>query len=309
MADRHGRFFRSRLNGSSFVCYQIPYPPRHMPTLKHDRCELAFRVEGAGPPVLFIQGVGLHGDGWLPQVEYLSGQYTCLFFDNRGMAGSQPLGTDNLTVGVMADDALALADSLGWRDCHVVGHSMGGHIATALALSAPERVRSLTLMCTSARGKEMPPFSLSLLWTSVRSRLGTRRQRRHAFLEMILPQGLRETEDLDEWAQRLALVFGHDLADSPPVLMKQVGAYRAHDARGHLKDLRDIPTLVVGAAEDPLSPPSVGRSLAEGIPGARYHEIVNAAHGVTVTHANQINTLLADHFATADSTRAPKSTP
>ncbi len=163
-------------------------------------------------------------------------------------------------------------------------------------------------MCTSARGRDMPPISASLLWTSVRSRLGTKRQRRHAFLEMVLPQGVRETEDLDEWAQRLAVVFGHDLADSPPVVMKQVGAYRAHDARGRLKDLGDIQTLVVGAAEDPLSPPSVGRSLAEGIPGSRYHEIANAAHGVTVTHADEINVLLAHHFATADSTRVPRPT-
>jgi pimeloyl-ACP methyl ester carboxylesterase len=271
-----------------------------MQTLKHKECDFSFRVEGDGPPVLFIQGVGLHGDGWLPQVEHLSSQYACLSFDNRGMAGSQPLGTDKLTVEIMADDALVLADALGWRDCHVVGHSMGGHIATVLALSAPGRVRSLTLMCTSARGRDMPPISASLLWTSVRSRLGTKRQRRHAFLEMILPRGLRETEDLDEWAERLSLVFGHDLADSPPVLMKQVGAYRAHDARGRLKDLNNIPTLVVGAAEDLLSPPSVGRSLAGAIPGSRYHEIANAGHGVTVTHADQINALLAQHFAAAD---------
>jgi hypothetical protein len=104
--------------------------------------------------------------------------------------------------------------------------------------------------------------------------MGVDRQESWALLPVRAPMpefrvpshSLRKTEDLDEWAQRLALVFGHDLADSPPVLMKQVGAYRAHDARGDLKDLRDIPTLVVGAAEDLLSPPSVGRSLAEGIP-------------------------------------------
>ena len=158
-------------------------------------------------------------------------------------------------------------------------------------------------MCTSARGQDMPPLSASLLWTSVRSRLGTKRRRRRAFLEMILPRRMRETDDLDEWAQRLAPIFGHDLADSPPILVRQVSAYRAHDTRSRLGDLGDIPTLVINAAEDPLSPPAVSRALAECIPGSRYKEISGASHGVTVTHADQINALLADHFAAVDSNR------
>ena len=104
---------------------------------------------------------------------------------------------------------------------------------------------------------------------------------------------------MDQWADRLALIFGHDLADSPPVLMKQVGAYRAHDARSQLGAL-NIPTLIVGAAEDPLSPPSIARDLAERIGGSHYHEISEASHGVTVTHAGQINALLAESNADLD---------
>ena len=83
-----------------------------MQTLEHRECRLAFRLDGEGPPVVFIQGVGLHGDGWLPQVEYLPSNYTCLSFDNRGMARSQPLGTKKLTVALMATDARALADGV-----------------------------------------------------------------------------------------------------------------------------------------------------------------------------------------------------
>ena len=266
---------------------------------------IASRLVGTGSPVLFIQGVGVHGDGWLPQVDALSPRYACLTVDNRGLGGSQALGPEKPTVPLMVDDALGLIDRAGWGDCHVVGHSMGGHIATALALAAPKRVRSLALLCTSARGKDMPPVSASFLRTSLRSRVGTRRQRRRAFLEIVMPKAMRETEDLDAWAERMAVLFGHDLADTPPVVMKQIGAYRAHDATARLTELASIPTLVLSATEDPLSPPALGRALADGIPGARHH-VIEASHGVTITHAAEVNRLLEEHFAAADVRRSDR---
>ena len=45
-----------------------------MSTLHHAGCDLAYQIQGEGPPVVFIQGVGLHGAGWLPQVGELSGR-------------------------------------------------------------------------------------------------------------------------------------------------------------------------------------------------------------------------------------------
>ena len=274
-----------------------------MPTLERDGCRLSYEVVGRGPPVLLIQGVGVHGGGWRPQVEALADRYTCLTFDNRGMGRSQPMGPGRLTLARMAEDARALMDAEHWHDCHVVGHSMGGHLATALALVAPRRVRSLSLLCTSARGRAMPPVTASFLWTTLRSRVGTRRLRRRAFLEIVLPTEIRERGDLDTWAERLEPLFGHDLADTPPVVMKQVAAYRAYDPTRRLEELGATPTLVLSATEDPLAPPPLGRALAARIRGARYREMSGAAHGVTITHADEVNRLLAAWFVEVDELR------
>lgn len=274
-----------------------------MPVIQRGSCTLSYELAGAGPPALFIQGVGVCGSGWGPQVDALSPKWTCLTFDNRGIGESGPVGPGPLTLDTMVDDALALADAQGWGDMHVVGHSMGGHIAIALALAQPQRVRSLALLCTSARGRDMPPVTARFLWTSLRSRIGTQRARRHAFLEIVLPQALLAAGDLDGWAMLLEPLFGHDLADTPTVAMKQIGAYRALDATAGLGRLAGVPTLVVGATEDPLSPPRVSRALAAGIPGARFIQIEGAAHGVTITHAAAVNQLLADHFAEPDRAR------
>lgn len=270
-----------------------------MHVLEHDGCRLSYEVAGEGPPVLFIQGVGVHGRGWSPQVQALSSGFRCLSFDNRGMGGSQPL-TLPLTVEQMANDALALLTCQGWDSAHVVGHSLGGPIALELALSAPERVRSLALLCTVARGRDATRLSRRMLWLGLRSAVDTRRMRRRAFLEIVLPPAALTAGEAEEWAARLTPLFGHDLAEQPPVAMRQLGALRAYNATARLGRLAGIPTLVVSATHDPIAPPRYGRALAEGVPGARFVKIPDASHGVTIQRAEQINRLLKEHFARAE---------
>ena len=266
--------------------------------LEHRGCNLAYDVRGTGAPVLLIQGAGVHGSGWQPQVDGLQDRYRCLSFDNRGIGRSQPLGS-RLTIEQMTDDALALMDAQGWESAHVVGHSMGGPIALQMAFSAPARVKSLSLLCTFARGADVTSPSAWMVWMALRTRCGTSRMRRLAFLEMVMPTAVLARTDRDALAATLAAVFGHDLADQPPVVMKQLSAMRNFDASSRLHELAGIPTLVVSAKWDRIARPALGRALAQAIPGARYLEIDEAAHGVTIQCDLAINDLLAAHFAEA----------
>ena len=271
--------------------------------LEHRGCRFSYTLRGDGPPVLLIQGPAVHGDGWNPQVEGLKDRYRCLSFDNRGMGKSQPLDL-KLTVDQMAEDARMLMDAQGWKTAHVVGHSLGGLIALNFALNSPDRVRSLSLLCTIANGRDATRLTGRMLWIGTRTRIGTRRQRRHAFLELVLPPHLLASADKDRLAAELEPLFGHDLADQPPVTMKQLSAMRAYDCSSRLAELADVPTLVVAAVHDPIAPPEIGRKIAAGIPGSRYVELEDASHGVPIHDAPRINTLLADHFAAADARAA-----
>jgi len=245
-----------------------------------------------------IQGVGVHGDGWNPQVDELAARFRILTFDNRGMGASQPLGGE-LSIEAMADDAVALMDAENFSDAHVVGHSVGGLVALALALRAPERVRSLALLCTFADGRDAMKLSGRLLWLGLRSRIGTRRMRRRAFLEIVMPPAALAGVDRDALAERLAPLFGHDLADQPSVAMKQLRAAARFDATPRLGELRRIPTLVVSAAHDPISRPMCSRALEAGIPGSRHVALADASHGVPIHDAARINALLAEHWTAA----------
>ncbi len=259
----------------------------------HRGCALAVRVDGSGPGVLFVQGVGVHGDAWAPQLDALRRDFTCVSFDNRGIGRSLPAACA-ITVEQMADDARAIMDAESWTSAHVVGHSLGGLVALQLAISHPRRVRSLALLCTFAAGRAAAPLGLRMAWLGLRARVGTRRMRRQGFMRLVMPPGpLIESDAL---AQRLSALFGHDIADQPPVAAAQLQAMRAADLTGQLGALGGIPTLVVTARHDPIAPPSAGRALRDGIPGSRYVEVADASHGLPITHHALVSGLLRRHL-------------
>lgn len=241
-----------------------------------------------------IQGVGALGTAENPQIQMLSRQYTCLTFDNRGIGGSQPAGRE-ITVDQMAADALALMDAVGWKSAHVVGHSLGGLTSMQLALSAKERVRTLTLLCAFARGADAVKITTELVFILLRIKLGPRRMRQQAFLELVLAPEERKG-DLKAVAKRIAGVLGHDVADIPPVATQQIAAMRSKDLTKKLQELAGIPTLVINGAKDPLGRPESGRTLAGGIPGARYVEFPGTSHALPILKDVQCANLILEHL-------------
>lgn len=266
-----------------------------MKKVKHKECNLSYQVEGKGEPIVFIQGAGVHGSGWQPQIEQLSREYSCLFFDNRGIGTSQPNGT-SLSIEQMSEDVEVLMDAENLESAHIVGHSMGGLIALDFALTRRKRVKSLSLLCTFAKGADATKLSLWMLWVGLRTRIGTKSMRRKAFLEMVMPKSLLVKENTDELAEKLAPIFGHDLADQPSIVMQQLMAMQSYDATNRLIELSVIPTLVVSAKYDRIAPPLLGQSIANRIKGSRYVEIAEAAHGVTIQYADKINSLLIENI-------------
>ena len=271
-----------------------------MPSLTRPDAHLVFEVAGTGSPIVFIQGIGVAGSGWAPQVEAFKRNFQCLTFDNRGLGRSVPC-TGTITIESMSADVIALMDHLGWGSAHVVGHSMGGVIAQQVALDAPQRVRSLSLLCTFARGKDGARPTPRILWMSLRTRVGTRRMRRRAFLELVVPRKDLDRTDPDALAEGLAPLLGRDLADSPPILMKQLKALGRHDAFHRLAQLSGIPTWVASASLDPIASPDFGRQLAAAIPGARFDLLEGSSHAVPLTHPERVHPLLKDFLNSVES--------
>jgi aminoacrylate hydrolase len=270
--------------------------------LERSDATVHYLTEGSGPPLVMVQGAGVVGGGWRPQIEALRHRHSIVALDNRGIGKSTFRGR-TLTIDDMAGDVLAVADAEGFERFHLAGHSIGGLIAQAVALQARARVLSLALLCTFARGRDASRLAPDIVWIGMRTRLGTRAMRRRAFMQLTMPDAYLRTADQPRLAAELATLFGHDLADQPSIVMQQLRAAARFDVSSRLRELAGIRTLVMSARHDRIAPPRFGRALAAAIPGARYVEIDTAAHAAPIQCAGEVNALLAEHLAEAGNGR------
>src|SRR5918997_1219886 len=114
----------------------------------------------ADPAILLIMGGGASMDWWEDEFceRLAAGPRFVIRYDHRdtGESASYEPGSPGYTGRDLVTDAVELLDAFGLASAHVVGLSMGGGIAQAMALDHPGRVASLTLMSTSAGGDDLP---------------------------------------------------------------------------------------------------------------------------------------------------------
>src|SRR5262249_26478446 len=101
-------------------------------------------------------------------------------------------------------------------------------------------------------------------------------------------------------ARRTAEIIGRDLAQQPPIMMRQLTAMRRYDASQRLGGLSGTPCLVVSAIQDPIAMPKYWHRLSQMIPGSNYVEIPDASHGVTIQMPARVNDMLRLHLDRAE---------
>ncbi|GAA4765316.1 alpha/beta hydrolase [Streptomyces sanyensis] len=252
------------------------------------------------PTVLLVMGFGAQMLAWhedFCQALADRGRHV-IRYDNRdcGLStrfGEHPVDTDGLVAAVtsgdlpgaqamvpyrlldMAGDGLGLLTALGVERAHVVGASMGGMIAQTMALSAPERVLTLTSMMSStgesAYGNPSPEAQAVLLGGRPADREGY-----VAAAEKELVWASRRYGDAAVLRELAA--ESYDRAYYPEGTGRQLGAMILSGSRAQaLRGLR-VPTLVVHGLDDTLIDPSGGRRTAELVPGAELLLIPDMGH-------------------------------
>lgn len=225
---------------------------------------------GAGPAVVFLHGNASRWQHWVSQLRALSRCYRCVAFDQRGYGASDPLRGPN-SLSRMADDTAALCAALGIARAYVVGLSMGGEVAQALALRHPALVAGLVLAGTgllAAPPDGLPELTADLLRQLLAAGLGPAFRQAHPEQAARLIDEHMAT-DLDT----LRRITFDDFAQIDPARIS-------------------APTLLIAGEHDPLKPPAAVRQLAERIPGAVLLELPGAGHYLNIEAPEAFNTAL-----------------
>ncbi|HEX7459990.1 MAG TPA: alpha/beta hydrolase, partial [Acidimicrobiales bacterium] len=122
-----------------------------MPIAHVNGVDLFYELSGSGPRLLVCNGSGMTLASARPLLSLLGRDVTLLAYDPRGLGASGP-APGPYTMATCAADALGLLDAVGWDTTRVVGVSFGGMVAQELAVTAPDRVERLALLCTSPGG-------------------------------------------------------------------------------------------------------------------------------------------------------------
>ncbi|HEX5837914.1 MAG TPA: alpha/beta fold hydrolase [Anaerolineales bacterium] len=129
-----------------------------MPKIKANGIELYHEIQGEGKPIVLISGLGYSHWQWHRMVPLLAEHFQVITFDNRGVGQSdKPAGP--YTAQMLAADTAGLLEALGIDRAVVMGHSMGGFIAQAMALEFPHRVEKLILCSTNFGGPRHIPVT------------------------------------------------------------------------------------------------------------------------------------------------------
>src|SRR6266567_1248417 len=104
-----------------------------MPYIKVSDIQMYYEIHGNGEPLVLIIGLGTDISEWEGIIHWLAQKYKVLAFDNRGTGRTDKPDTQ-YSIEMMADDTTELMQTLGIQQAHILGISMGGRIALALAL-------------------------------------------------------------------------------------------------------------------------------------------------------------------------------
>jgi len=240
---------------------------------------------GAGPETLLL----LHGllfshrmfDG---QVDALQDRFRCVRMDFRGQ-GESEVTRSGYDLETLADDVIALIESLDAGPIHLLGFSMGGMVAQRVALKRPDLLRSLVLMNTAAQAEHLrkrPKFALLNLIA------------RWFGLDRVAPKILplmfsdRFIEDPDRRQERervLAMVMAND----------RIGITRAVRGVVSRKSILErihaieTPTLIVTADQDRATPARWSKEMQHQIPRSKLVMIENSGHMTTAEQPDAVN--------------------
>jgi len=271
-----------------------------VPTVHVNGLDVYYEQSGEGPRLLFLNGSGATLTTTKLLIDPFRERFDVVAHDQRGL-GRTAVPPEPYSMTDYAADALSLLDAVGWPTCRIVGVSFGGMVAQELAVTAPERVERLALLCTSPGGEGGSSYPLHEL-----AGLDVEEQARRG-------RTLLDTRFDDDWLashpdDRALVDFFAARRDAggsggqPRGAVAQLQARRGHDVWDRLSKVT-CPTLVASGRFDGIAPPENGEAIASRIPDAELR-LYEGGHAFFVQDPSALPEVIA---FLADDGRSPET--
>lgn len=263
-----------------------------------DGLDLHYVVEGRGPAVILLHGLGGFAESWRHTLRTLAGRTTVYALDLPGFgASAKPRARYRLPY--FAGALHGFVEALGIREASLVGHSLGAAIAVTYALTHPARVERLALV-----GGVVPGFGFRPSWIYrlvalplVGEMLSLCRSARlyKAALARCFHRAVREEVDFFVDFGFAARTSG-DARAAYLATLRHVRAdfeSRSPDYRRAIATV-DVPVLLIHGRQDRVVPPAHCAQVAEGFARATVRWVDECGHFPQIERAETVNRWLVD---------------
>jgi pimeloyl-ACP methyl ester carboxylesterase len=270
-----------------------------VPSAELPQGPLFYEDSGTGVPVLLLHELGGNARDWDRQAAALASRRRVVVPELRGHGRSPPPPGDTYTPFQHAADIQGLIDRLALKRPWVVGLSLGGLVALALALDHPEQLRGIVLVSTTAH-VDRYTREVESRWMKVFREEGVEAYLNRLLQDAYYPDWL--LDHLDE-ADRFREDQRHRrLAGIAP----SVAGSLSWDVRGQIARIR-LPTLVVHGMDDRVVDPTSARILRQTILGSEMKLYANTGHLLHQERPEEFTRLLEDFFSRHEDTPSPSS--
>ncbi len=248
---------------------------------------LRYAKRGSGDEtIILIHGFGGDLDNWLFNIDALGEKATVYALDLPGH-GQSVKTLDKPGLAAMTGAIASFMGKLSIGKAHLVGHSMGGAIALQMAADHPEKVKSLTLICSAGLGSEIGSYVDEYVAAQGRKDL------KPVLEQLFADKSLVSRQLVDD-------VLKYKRLDGVEAILKSLSnalfAGRKQQDQPAAKLAGKLPpTLVIWGKEDQIIP----AAHAGNLQGAKVHMIEGAGHMVFMEKASDVNNLIKAHVGVA----------
>lgn len=239
----------------------------------------ALSIEGEGPAIFLIHGIGASRHSWDGLVAALKPHYRVYAYDLRGH-GKSPTPKPPYTLDDLVDDLEALRAELGVQKAHFFGHSLGGMIAPAYARRYPDRVLSLGLLSTAAARTADDSTRVK----------GVVKAMREKGIAPVL-ETLKDRWFTPEFAQRRPEVIERRMQQvidtNPDVFLSVFDIYAETEMAPWLHEVK-APSLVLTGEFDGGCPPRLNEEIVRLMPSAELVVLPGLRHAILLEAADQV---------------------